>query len=94
MYILTQSPQITAEFACGILFQDYHCKFNDSLLNWSVNIDQRSSPITQAKSHIPSSGKKLKIIQISDFHYDPKYKIGANAVCNSDVCCRDDLVSF
>lgn len=33
----------------------------------------------------------MKILQLSDFHYDPKYKVGGNANCNADLCCRDDL---
>jgi sphingomyelin phosphodiesterase len=32
----------------------------------------------------------LKIIHITDIHYDPHYTVGNNAVCGAVVCCRED----
>jgi hypothetical protein len=36
------------------------------------------------------SGKKVKVLQLSDFHLDPRYKVGAEGNCTSGLCCRSD----
>jgi hypothetical protein len=36
----------------------------------------------------PPSGKKIKVLHLSDFHLDPRYKNGAEADCSTDLCCR------
>ncbi|KAG6897501.1 hypothetical protein C0992_000931 [Termitomyces sp. T32_za158] len=34
------------------------------------------------------SGKRLKVLHISDFHIDPRYATGAEANCTGGTCCR------
>ncbi|KAI0253189.1 Metallo-dependent phosphatase-like protein [Lactifluus subvellereus] len=34
------------------------------------------------------SGKRLKVLHLSDFHIDPRYATGAEANCTSGLCCR------
>ncbi|KAK7063751.1 SER THR protein phosphatase family protein [Favolaschia claudopus] len=34
------------------------------------------------------SGKRLKVLHISDFHLDPRYATGSEANCTSGLCCR------
>ncbi|KAJ6611473.1 Metallo-dependent phosphatase-like protein [Mycena sp. CBHHK59/15] len=36
------------------------------------------------------SGKRLKVLHISDFHLDPRYATGAEANCTSGTCCRSN----
>jgi hypothetical protein len=36
----------------------------------------------------PASGKRVKVLHISDFHLDPRYKASAEANCSSGLCCR------
>ncbi|CCG84464.1 protein of unknown function [Taphrina deformans PYCC 5710] len=60
-------------------------------LNLSVFFDvQRPANI-----QIPiSSGKRIKVLHLSDFHLDPRYKNGAEANCtNAQMCCRSDTVN-
>ncbi|KAL5530987.1 hypothetical protein ACEPAG_3863 [Sanghuangporus baumii] len=39
------------------------------------------------------SGKRLKVLHLSDFHIDPRYTNGAEANCTSDLCCRQGNVA-
>ncbi|CAL4124978.1 unnamed protein product, partial [Meganyctiphanes norvegica] len=32
----------------------------------------------------------LKVLHITDPHYDPRYKIGSNAACHAPLCCNED----
>ncbi|KAI0094211.1 Metallo-dependent phosphatase-like protein, partial [Irpex rosettiformis] len=34
------------------------------------------------------SGKRLKVLHLSDFHLDPRYANGAEANCTGGLCCR------
>ncbi|KAI0304073.1 sphingomyelin phosphodiesterase [Russula brevipes] len=34
------------------------------------------------------SGKRLKVLHLSDFHIDPRYATGSEANCTSGMCCR------
>ena len=34
------------------------------------------------------SGKRVKVLHLSDFHLDPRYTLGTEANCSSGLCCR------
>ena len=56
--------------------------------DWKMSIRAASNP-----SHHPTTPPyekvpKLKILQISDTHYDPYYAEGSNADCDEPLCCR------
>lgn len=36
------------------------------------------------------SGKRVKVLHMSDFHVDPRYKVGAEGNCSSGLCCRSN----
>lgn len=35
-----------------------------------------------------ASGKRVKVLHISDFHLDPRYFVSSEANCSSGLCCR------
>ena len=38
----------------------------------------------------PPSGKRVKVMHLSDWHLDPRYSAGAEANCSSGLCCRNN----
>ncbi|KAK5676882.1 hypothetical protein LTS10_010646 [Elasticomyces elasticus] len=36
------------------------------------------------------SGERVKVLHMSDFHLDPRYKVGSEGNCTSNLCCRSD----
>ena len=36
-----------------------------------------------------ASGKRVKVLHMSDFHLDPRYKVGSEGNCTSGLCCRN-----
>lgn len=36
-----------------------------------------------------ASGKHVKVLHMSDFHLDPRYKVGSEGNCSSGLCCRN-----
>ena len=56
-----------------------------------TRISEIRTSITPHFAHFQSGGKPtptLKVLQISDTHWDPWYEPGANAECNEPLCCR------
>ncbi|APA15981.1 hypothetical protein sscle_16g107510 [Sclerotinia sclerotiorum 1980 UF-70] len=41
----------------------------------------------KAKAPKPS-GKRKKVLHLSDFHLDPRYQVASEASCSSGMCCR------
>lgn len=37
-----------------------------------------------------ASGKRVKVLHMSDFHLDPRYSAGAEGNCSSGLCCRSN----
>ncbi|KAJ7775364.1 Metallo-dependent phosphatase-like protein [Mycena metata] len=50
----------------------------------------KPNPLPAARA---PSGERLKVLHLSDFHIDPRYKTGAEANCTSGLCCREDAVA-
>ncbi|KAI5358010.1 Putative calcineurin-like phosphoesterase domain, ApaH type, metallo-dependent phosphatase [Septoria linicola] len=38
-----------------------------------------------------ASGKRVKVLHMSDFHLDPRYKVGSEGNCTSRICCRTNI---
>ncbi|MCJ1314253.1 hypothetical protein MMC25_007933 [Agyrium rufum] len=38
-----------------------------------------------------ASGKRVKVLHLSDFHLDPRYSAGAEANCTAGLCCRTNV---
>ena len=36
------------------------------------------------------NGKRVKVLHMSDFHLDPRYKVGAEGNCSAGLCCRSN----
>ncbi|KAK8719199.1 hypothetical protein OTU49_014182, partial [Cherax quadricarinatus] len=52
-----------------------------------------SQPVTQSSSSSNGNGggkRVLKVLHLTDPHFDPDYLIGSNAVCNAPLCCNSD----
>ncbi|XP_053699314.1 sphingomyelin phosphodiesterase-like [Sabethes cyaneus] len=93
IHIFDDRPNLDAGSVCGVLFENSACQINNTAFtHWAVNIDPNGRPITESK-HFPGARgpNDIKILQVTDFHYDSNYRVGHNANCNRPVCCRSDL---
>nr|XP_055629854.1 sphingomyelin phosphodiesterase-like [Toxorhynchites rutilus septentrionalis] len=91
LYILDNTRGLTAPTICGVLFQSGACTLEDpKFLDWSVDIAPGGTPVTSSKTGSNRGENDLKIIHITDLHYDPSYQTGYSAVCGEPICCRRD----
>jgi sphingomyelin phosphodiesterase len=88
VYIIDARPTLTATNVCSLVLQG-ECGAVDPSLSFTVNVNQ-GSPINAPKSvNAPRTPDELKIIHVSDIHYDPHYEAGSVAGgCVNPVCCR------
>ncbi|XP_044014853.1 sphingomyelin phosphodiesterase-like [Aphidius gifuensis] len=83
-YIFDNDKTVSSEDICGLTLQTSNCIPMPERFKWSINIDQ--GPLKHIK--INSTNEQIKIIHLSDLHYDPKYEPFGAAKCGMPTCCR------
>lgn len=87
VYIIDARPSLTATNICAFVLQG-ECGALDPSLSFTVSVNPGPA-ITQPKSvSAPRSPDELKIIHLTDLHYDEHYMAGGLGNCPNPVCCR------
>lgn len=87
LYIMNHTKiEVTSERWCGVLLQT-QCTLEDDIFEWSIDLTPYGEK-PAVKPFVPKEDKLLKVVQLTDIHYDPKYEVGGNAVCKEPLCCR------
>ncbi|TKA22695.1 hypothetical protein B0A50_07788 [Salinomyces thailandicus] len=78
---------------CNSLNSDF-CPYPDTTPLNTTNLFPKRKPANATRPE--PSGKRVKVLNMSDFHLDPRYKVGSEGNCSSYLCCRvnaenDDL---
>uniref|UniRef100_A0A1L8DPU1 Sphingomyelin phosphodiesterase n=1 Tax=Nyssomyia neivai TaxID=330878 RepID=A0A1L8DPU1_9DIPT len=91
VHIIDSRPNVNADTMCAFVFQNLDCPADMSSFEWSLNINPNKPPLTGDKdTSVPNGPNDIKIVHISDPHYDPNYQQGTHAVCGEPSCCRSD----
>ncbi|KAK8388912.1 hypothetical protein O3P69_020698 [Scylla paramamosain] len=81
---LVMSPDEICGFVigdiCGIPYNPYH--------KWKVAFPPVQKPPVQHPKSSSTGMPTLKVLHLSDTHYDPEYQEGSNADCDEPLCCR------
>ncbi|XP_064594947.1 sphingomyelin phosphodiesterase-like [Liolophura sinensis] len=78
------------EELCGLVFGETCGHVYNPLGNWSIPLPIVPKPPVMPP-HLPKPGSpKLRVLHLSDIHYDRLYKEGSNADCDEPLCCRAD----
>lgn len=87
VYIIDSRPSLTATNVCSLVLQG-ECGALDPSLSFTVNVSPGAA-INQHKSvSAPRQSDELKIIHLTDLHYDEHYMAGGFGQCPNPVCCR------
>ncbi|EEZ97241.2 Sphingomyelin phosphodiesterase-like Protein [Tribolium castaneum] len=86
LYIIDNKKDLTGFRICAIAFQQKTCK-DPNLKKWSVAIPPQPQPGNPPKIH-HNHATPLKLLHLTDFHYDPLYQAGSNAACDLPLCCQ------
>lgn len=86
-YIVQNRPALGQNEVCGLILQG-ECGAVDPMFNFNVNVSPHN-PITAPKTvSAPRAPDELRIIHISDIHYDENYLTGGITNCPNPTCCR------
>ncbi len=76
---------LDGRYICNSLSSTFCPAPSTSPLN-TTNLFSKPKP---ANATAPNpSGKRVKVLHLSDFHLDPRYQVASEANCSSGLCCR------
>ncbi|XP_067633003.1 sphingomyelin phosphodiesterase-like [Eurosta solidaginis] len=88
MHIINNSKADSRTF-CALVMGFNICNIQDISYNWTLNIDSTGVEVTAPKSELGvKNGKELRILHLTDIHYDPLYAPGSLAECDEPLCCQ------
>lgn len=87
MYVLGEVVLKPSQL-CGFLVPNCGTPINPLGQNWTVALPEGKPPPT-SNPIVPPGGPTLRVLQLSDIHFDMLYKPGAEAACAKPVCCRE-----
>ena len=73
---------------CSFVLADACVNGYDKRHDWKVQLSTKKKTAIHPTRAPLTNAPRLKVLQVSDTHYDPYYKIGANADCGEPLCCR------
>ena len=81
---------LTADEICGFVIGDVCAIPYNPYHDWEVALPPIPKPALISQQ-IPNGGvstQPLKVLHLSDTHFDPYYHEGSTANCNEPLCCR------
>ena len=81
---------LTADEICGFVIGDVCGSPYNPYHDWEVALPPIPKP-SLISNQIPGTGPNvppLKVLHLSDTHFDPYYHEGSNANCKEPLCCR------
>lgn len=86
---VAKNVQMSAAEVCYFLLDDSCEEVAENPLNlWTVTFPRFPKPQMYSIPLPIGNAPKLKVLHLSDTHYDPLYAEGSNANCQEPMCCR------
>jgi len=80
----------TPEEMCGFMFSEACSNPALSVHEWRMMIPPVIKPRIVHRTDMFSKERSLKILHVTDTHFDHLYKEGSNAACDDPMCCREE----
>ncbi|XP_065297564.1 sphingomyelin phosphodiesterase-like isoform X4 [Dermacentor albipictus] len=96
LFYIAQNRKAPRTETCSVIFGSLCGPLTSDVHNWTIEISGPSKPRAYMLGKYEkveddedeNVEKQVKVLHISDTHYDPEYSPGSNAVCDDPVCCR------
>lgn len=91
VFIVDSRPDLTSETVCRAVLNVGFCQlpYRDDKLDFTVTIDKGKSVDKLKVDRQNGISESMIIVQLTDIHFDAKYKKGASADCDDYACCHD-----
>ncbi|XP_075144544.1 sphingomyelin phosphodiesterase 1-like [Haematobia irritans] len=88
LYYIFKNSKANPQTVCGNLPISF-CNVEQLQFNYHLEIDESKGPLSASKAEVPKkTPNDLRILQITDIHYDPEYRVDSLAECDEPMCCR------
>lgn len=87
LYIIDNKKDLTPKKVCSIYFQRWGCT-DPNAKKWLIGLPVEAKNKNNEGSQ-SNDQNDLKILHLTDVHYDPLYKAGTNAKCDLPLCCEE-----
>ena len=81
---------LDGQYICNDLSSTFCPAPKTSPLN-TTGLFPKPKPANALSMVPPPSGKRVKVLHLSDFHIDPRYSTGSEANCSGSFCCRTNV---
>lgn len=79
---------LDGNYICNSIGGATFCPFPKTSPLDTTRLFPKSKP-ANCEALVPKpNGKRVKVLHMSDFHLDPRYSVGAEGNCTSNLCCR------
>ncbi|XP_055349076.1 sphingomyelin phosphodiesterase-like [Paramacrobiotus metropolitanus] len=87
-YILKRT-KYSAGLLCNLL-TGLQCEEDETVLHWNVPLPAVPRPPLPDIRPPAADAKKLRVLHLTDIHFDLFYQPGSNAHCTDPQCCQED----
>jgi len=87
IYYVVRSVEQSPEEMCGFMFGEACNNPYNPQHEWEVHLPPVIKPTIQEDDYSQESSM-LRVLHLSDTHWDPFYQEGSNANCGEPLCCR------
>lgn len=88
LYIIDNKENLTPARVCAIQFQSNKC-YDPEASKWTIELPPKKPRLKKHRRRHNTPETPLKILQLTDLHFDPEYKYGSNADCDLPLCCQE-----
>lgn len=87
LFIIDNKRNLTPQRVCSIILQHNKCHDPDAI-NWTIPLPPAPHALSHKPVHVADKLTNLRILQLTDIHYDPEYQPGSNSNCGEQLCCQ------
>lgn len=87
VFYILEHTKLNSNEICSFLLSK-NCGKQSSMHEWDIGILPGQKPAVKSLPIVQENAPKLKVLQLSDTHYDPLYKQNSIADCNEPLCCH------
>ncbi|KAJ8966530.1 hypothetical protein NQ317_007176 [Molorchus minor] len=91
LFIIDNKRNLTPERVCSIHFQANKCQDPDAD-KWVIPLPPALNA-SKAIARETDQTTSIKVLHLTDIHYDPQYQPDSNAECDEPLCCQNGTAS-
>ncbi|XP_041360844.1 sphingomyelin phosphodiesterase-like [Gigantopelta aegis] len=81
---------LSSDEICGIALGPECGSPYNPFYEWNITLSDKHKPPVVPPTLPKTGSPTVRVLHLTDIHFDRLYKVGTNAVCGEPLCCRED----